>query len=129
MSTARIQSARRKAFERQNSKCFYCKVSMWLTSPFELDGCKSESSGYARLQCTAEHLLPRGNGGQDCDANIVAACAHCNRTRPKRVRPPAPEAYRKDVARRVKRGAWHHPWVHARGLLGRLQPQAAAQRN
>lgn len=88
--------------------------------------CKGESSGYARLQCTAEHLVARGEGGPDCDANIVAACAHCNRTRHKRISLPKPEAYRQDVAKRVKRGAWHQSWVYANGLLKRDQSVAAA---
>ena len=116
MST-RIQSARRKAFEHQGGRCFYCGVATWLTTPFELPGCKSERSGYARLKCTAEHLVPRCEGGSDLPENIVAACAHCNHTRHKRKRPPEPAEYREEVARRVKCGAWHQPWVHERGLV------------
>lgn len=117
MPAKKIQSARRQAFERQGGKCFYCGVAMWLTTPFELPGCRSESSGYARLKCTAEHLLPRSEGGSDRPENIAAACAHCNATRHKRKRPPAPAEYRAQVARRVQRGAWHQPWVHERGLV------------
>jgi len=116
MST-RIQSARRGAFEHQGGECFYCGVAMWLTTPFELAGCTSERSGYARLKCTAEHLVPQCEDGSDQPENIVAACAHCNHTRHKRKQPPAPAAYRAEVMRRVKRGAWHQPWVHERGLV------------
>ena len=117
MSSTQVQSARLKAFECQNGKCFYCGVAMWLTTPFELQGCKSGTSGYVRLQCTAEHLVARSGGGRDCVANIVAACAHCNTTRHRRKRPPDPELYRREVARRVARGVWHQRWVHQRGLL------------
>ena len=117
MSSTKVQSARHRAFERQSGKCFYCGVAMWLTTPFELPGCECESSGYARLRCTAEHLIARSEGGGNCSTNIVAACAHCNATRHKRKRPPAPEVYLDEVAKRLKRGAWHQRWVHERGLL------------
>jgi hypothetical protein len=117
MSSAQVQSARLTSFERQCGNCFYCGVAMWMTTPFELPGCKSESSGYARLRCTAEHLVARSEGGRDCSANIVAACAHCNSTRHKKKRPPKPGRYQAEVTRRVARGAWHPRWVHERGLL------------
>jgi len=113
----KIQTARRKAFEHQRGDCFYCGVAMWLTTPFELLGCTSERSGYARLRCTAEHLVPQCEGGSDMSDNIVAACAHCNHTRHKRKRPPPPAAYRAEVMRRVQRGSWHQSWVRQRGLL------------
>jgi len=116
--SSRIQALRRQAFEHQNGQCFYCSVAMWLITPFELPGCSSERSGYSRLKCTAEHLVPRSEGGNDSADNIVAACEHCNATRHKRKRPPAPAAYREEVVRRVKRGAWHQQWVHERGLVG-----------
>jgi DNA-directed RNA polymerase subunit RPC12/RpoP len=81
---------------------------MWLTGP----------AGAQRLRCTAEHLLPRSDGGSDLPENIVAACAHCNHTRHKRKRPPDPKTYRADVMRRVARGGWHYGWVRERGLIG-----------
>ncbi len=117
MSSAQVQSARLTAFERQCGNCFYCGVAMWVTTPFELPGCKSVSSGYARLRCTAEHLVARSEGGRDCSANIVAACLHCNATRHRRKRPPEPGTYREEIARRVARGAWHPRWVHERRLI------------
>jgi len=117
-SSKRIPFLRQRAFERQDGRCFYCAVAMWLTSPCELAGCSGNRATYARLRCTAEHLIPRSEGGADNEENIVAACAHCNATRHKRKRPPAPAEYREDVVRRVKRGAWHQRWVHERGLVG-----------
>ena len=114
---SRIQTLRRQAFQRQQGRCFYCSVAMWLTSPSELPGAATDCRGYARLRCTAEHLVARSEGGRDSSENIVAACAHCNSTRHKRKRPPQPAVYRDAVLARVRRGAWHHSWVHERGLV------------
>ena len=100
---------------------------MWLVSPDELPAA-SRSAGagaIAKLQCTAEHLLPQSEGGRDTLANIAAACAHCNRTRHKRKLPPQPAAYREQVRRRVERGRWHARWVFDLGLAGAtLRPGA-----
>ena len=118
---SRIQTIRLQAFQRQHGRCFYCSVAMWLISPYELSGgAAADKSGYARLRCTAEHLVARSEGGRNSDGNIVAACAHCNATRHKRKTPPQPKAYRDDVLARVRRGAWHHPWVHKLGLVARV---------
>ncbi|MFL6628408.1 MAG: HNH endonuclease signature motif containing protein [Vitreoscilla sp.] len=94
---------------------------MWVASPLELFGRKSKQPGSGRLECTAEHLVPRCEGGTDGPENIVAACAHCNHTRHKRRRPPAPTQYREAVRMRVARGRWHSPWVFQQGLLSTRQ--------
>lgn len=114
---SKIQTLRHQAFQRQQGRCFYCSVAMWLTSPSELPGAGTAGSGYARLRCTAVHLVARNEGGRNSEGNIVAACAHCNGTRHKRKRPPQPDEYRRDVLARVRRGAWHHEWVHQQGLV------------
>jgi hypothetical protein len=113
------QVLRARAFRVQNGRCFYCGVAMWLASPCELPGEHPQPSptAVARLKCTAEHLVPRSEGGKDAAGNIAAACAHCNLTRHKRKHPPAPDAYRAEVSRRVNRGTWHHGWVFERKLL------------
>lgn len=116
MSTA-IHRSRSFAFQHQNGRCFYCRVSMWLHSPTELGGVPMSSKQAARLRCTAEHLKPKSEGGLDTIPNIAAACAHCNHTRHKRKVPPHPDPYMLDVRRHVERGAWHHSWVHDRGLI------------
>lgn len=115
----RIQSLRRQAFERQEGRCYYCDVRMWLTSPAELSGAPKKPSAWPRLRCTAEHLLAQSKGGRDTLDNIAAACALCNHTRHKRKRPPEPKAYQAEVRQRMKRGAWHQEWVHQRGLASR----------
>lgn len=121
----RIQNLRNHAFHAQHGRCFYCGVAMWLTSPSELP-CEyaRPSPAAARLKCTAEHLVPRSEGGKDAAVNIAAACLHCNCTRHKRKRPPEPEAYQAEVRRRVTRGSWHPKWVFERKLL---PPPAAVE--
>lgn len=116
-SSHRIQVLRRQAFERQGGRCYYCGVYMWLASPAELPGAPRTPSGWQKLRCTAEHLEPQSEGGRHTPENITAACALCNHTRHKRKRPPEPQAYRAEVRRRMKRGAWHQRWVHERGLV------------
>ena len=106
MSTQLLRS-RQAAFLRQCAKCFYCGVTM---SP-------SNAAGPRSLRCTAEHLIPRCQGGRDRPDNIVAACVHCNQTRHRRKRPPTPQSYREEVRRRISRGGWHPQWVFQRGLI------------
>jgi 5-methylcytosine-specific restriction endonuclease McrA len=84
-SCNRIPLLRRQASNRQGGFCYYCDVRMWLASPEEL-GLLKGSANARRLQCTAEHLVPRADGGRLSATNIVAACAHCNHTRHKQKR-------------------------------------------
>lgn len=115
----RIQALRRQAFKSQSGCCYYCGVCMWLNSPEELPGVSrtAAAAAAAKLRCTAEHLVAQSEGGHDTLANIAAACAHCNHTRHKRKCPPEPAVYREQVQRRVRRGAWHLPWVFELGLI------------
>lgn len=121
-SCNRIPSLRRQAFNRQRGLCYYCEVRMWLNSPEEL-GLPECSAASRRLQCTAEHLVSRSDGGRDSATNIVAACAHCNQTRHRQKRPPEPPQYLAEVRGRVARGGWHYPWVFDRGLLRSSGPK------
>jgi 5-methylcytosine-specific restriction endonuclease McrA len=93
---SQLQRSRLHAFDHQGGRCYYCGL------PMLLDGQK----GPPQLRCTAEHLTAHSEGGKAGQANIVAACLHCNRTRHKRKRPPEPDRYRAEVRRRVERGAW-----------------------
>lgn len=99
MPLTQLQRSRQIAFDRQRGRCYYCDQHM----------CKTKAHGPLHLLCTAEHLLPRGEGGLDDASNIVAACLHCNRTRHRRKVPPDPYTYRAEVRRRVTKGRWHHP--------------------
>jgi len=104
---AKTQILRNRAFLAQSKCCYYCGVIMWLASPGELPGPRLPRRAAALLRRTAEHLVPRSEGGQDIAGNIAAACAHCNRTRHKRKRPPSALAYMAEVRRRVARREWH----------------------
>lgn len=96
-----IVRLRRAAFKRQRGLCYYCTFPMWLA------GC---SPGVIRpptmLECTAEHLIARSEGGRDTAANIVAACPFCNQSRHQLKEAPAPAEYREYVQRRVLGGRW-----------------------
>ena len=96
----------------------------YLASPAELPGASPTAA--ARLQCTAEHLVARREGGRDIASNVVAACAHCNHTRHKRKRPPDPAAYRSEIRRRVGCGKWHPAWVSTLGLFRSARGREAA---
>lgn len=85
MSKASIKRARERAFLAQRGRCHYCGFPTWLYMPQELTEPFGLSEPQARrLQCTAEHLKPKCEGGSDSPENLVAAYAHCNHTRRKR---------------------------------------------
>lgn len=99
-----LKKLRLLAFHTQQGRCFYCGAPMWLKSAHEL-GMRPRPSRF--LQCTAEHLVARQDGGQDTPENIVAACWLCNLRRHQRRHPaPTPEAYKAMVQRRVGMGKW-----------------------
>lgn len=120
-----LQRLRLQAHKHQQGRCYYCSVLMWLVDPRELVGTLRRRRMASRLQSTAEHLVPRSEGGRDTPANIVAACFHCNSTRHKKRRPPNSHAYLAEVTRRVQRGAWHTRWVHEQGLIAPSSPPAS----
>lgn len=108
MSKPSIRRARLAAYQRQVGSCFYCGLPMWLYVPHELtEPFGLEERQVSRLQCTAEHLIPRCEGGPDTQGNIVAACAHCNHSRHKRLRPPTPAIHFSRVQARMACGRWH----------------------
>jgi hypothetical protein len=103
-----LHRSRFLAFQSQCGRCYYCRYEMWLTYPEELTSVFGYSRRQAlRLKCTAEHLVPRSEGGSDRVSNIVAACLHCNMTRHKRAKPLAPDSYLEIVQSRLERGRWH----------------------
>lgn len=102
-----LKNIRRTKMLAQAGRCYYCDLPMWDDA---LDGCAAAECRHGRLpkplRCTAEHLLPRSEGGEDTADNIVAACLYCNRTRHRAKRPKSPEAYRAHVRRRMAKGRW-----------------------
>ena len=75
-------AARRAAFIAQGHRCFYCDAPMWDREPAQFMNRYRVSRREAELlQCTAEHLTARQDGGSNTRQNIVAAHAFCNRHR------------------------------------------------
>ena len=105
--THRLALLRHKAFSSQSHRCFYCHALMWETDPTDFMSQYSAPPNLVKkLQCTAEHLKPRSEGGQNVADNIVAACAFCNHTRHRAKKPLEPSLYFNRVQSRVARGHW-----------------------
>lgn len=102
-----LKNIHRTKMLAQAGRCYYCGLPMWDDA---LNDCPPAECRRGRqpkpLRCTAEHLLPRSEGGTDRAENIVAACLFCNRTRHRAKRPRSPEAHRAHVRRRMAKGRW-----------------------
>ena len=107
-----IQKHRFSAFKKQNGCCYYCGALMWIDNPekFAIDHSMSLKNA-KKLQCTAEHLDARCDGGKNTKNNIVAACKHCNQTRHKMKPAPAPEQYKKMIQKSIANNHWHKAQV------------------
>lgn len=102
-----LTKIRRKKMLAQRGRCYYCGLPMWDKA---LDqqlpkSCRSTKLPKA-LQCTAEHLKPRSEGGEDSEANVVAACIFCNAARHRRKRPRSPADHLAHVRKRMDAGRW-----------------------
>lgn len=96
------------AYTRQSGRCFYCGLPMWSGDSKDFATRHGLSLAQARfLQCTAEHLEARRDGGSDVPSNIAAACLRCNQRRHKRKNPPPADRYKTFVQGRVRKGQWH----------------------
>ncbi|WP_432284182.1 HNH endonuclease [Aminobacter sp. BA135] len=91
----KLRKLRDDAYNRQDGHCWYCGRLM------------SPADGIDSSRCTAEHLLPRCEGGKDTPANVVAACWYCNSRRHRRKVPLSPEAYVIHVRALIAEGRWH----------------------
>lgn len=108
MKTA-IQIHRISAFQHQSGRCFYCGLPMWQSQPEVFAQAHGLTLAQVKgLQCTAEHLHARCDGGKDEADNIVAACSICNKRRHagKKVA-LAPMDYAKRVKARIQEMKWH----------------------
>ncbi|MGL1932206.1 MAG: HNH endonuclease [Desulfotalea sp.] len=100
-------SARQNAFNKQNGSCYYCGRPMWQSKPKKFAKKHDISEKEARqLQCTAEHLKARCDGGGNQKENIVAACSCCNQKRHQRKKQLSSSQYKKHVSKRLKNGKW-----------------------
>ncbi len=117
-----IKVRRASAFTAQQGRCVYCGCPMWLQAPRELLDLGLSESAALVLQCTAEHLHARRNGGSDAPQNIVAACLLCNGRRHRRKAQLTPRAFKTLVERRLQMGRWHSQVIRAvRGRPSVLQ--------
>ena len=114
-----LSKHRSKAHELQGGRCIYCGVVMWTVDCAAFANRHGLTVRLARrLQCTAEHLQARQDGGRDSSKNIAAAYLACNLRRHARRRTTfTPEEYRAFVRSRVSRKAWHPMPVFERGLI------------
>ena len=114
-----LSKNRSRALQFQGGRCFYCSVLMWSDDCAAFARRHGLTPRMARwLQCTAEHLQARQDGGRDSIRNIAAACRVCNHRRhARRKSAPTPEEYRALVRKRVSRKAWHPPQVFEQGLI------------
>ena len=99
---------RNLAFIQQSGLCYYCQQPMWQKdiASFALEHSVTLAQA-RRLQCTAEHMIAKVDGGGTNRKNIVAACTFCNSRRHRRTIAPAPAPYRNLVQCRVRAGRWH----------------------
>lgn len=118
MGDSRDPIYRERRAHEQGRRCYYCGFPMWSRRP---DGFARHFGitlrEAQRFFCTAEHLLPRSDGGTSRLDNIAAACEFCNSHRHLRSNAPPPERYRELVRKRVAQYSWHHPWLHK--MLGK----------
>lgn len=104
-----LATSRHTAFQRQSCRCYYCKLPMWQTDCPHFAKVNALTLRQARLlQCTAEHLLARKDGGSDLQSNIVAACLYCNQGRHRRGDDLSPNQYLEHVQKRLRKGRWHY---------------------
>ena len=102
-----LKNIRKKKMIEQGGRCYYCGLVMWENALEPIAQARSRSAASLwLLQCTAEHLHPRSEGGADTADNIVAACWFCNSRRQRQKQPPAPEDDRASVPRRMGKGRW-----------------------
>lgn len=104
---SRTVKLRKFAFQLQSGRCFYCRLPMWEGDSSCLPKAnKLTTAQLAMLQCTAEHLQARCDGGANSTNNVVAAHKACNQRRHKCVNPPIPRDYIKKVQVRVNKKKW-----------------------
>lgn len=103
-----ITRHRHSSFIAQSGRCYYCGFPLWESNKNSFAKTHNIPTKAAHLlQCTAEHLVARQDGGKNQKQNIVAACLACNKRRHSRKRAQNPDSYRTLVQNRVKRGKWH----------------------
>ena len=67
---------RERIFARDNFTCRYCGIE--LEPYFHPTGW---NKGHWRSGLEVDHVIPLSRGGTNDEANLVTACANCNRTK------------------------------------------------
>jgi 5-methylcytosine-specific restriction endonuclease McrA len=109
-----LKKRRVRAAKAQAYRCIYCGLPV-------CEGEEQLAAFAARhritrraarvLQCTAEHLIARKDGGGNGAANIAAACLTCNQRRHRRKNALPADDFRAHVSRRVQAGRWHTDYL------------------
>lgn len=111
---SKIKQLRKRAFNAQNGICCYCGNAMWETDePAFRERNRLTEKQSKMLQCTAEHLVARQDGGKDAVGNIAAACLYCNRHRHAAKVALPPDRYKERVGREMAAKRWHQIFLPA----------------
>ncbi|MGX0879456.1 5-methylcytosine-specific restriction endonuclease McrA [Roseovarius sp. MBR-154] len=103
----KLSNIRRAKMHAQEGRCYYCGLPMWdPETDHDMPAIFRAQSMQKALRCTAEHLLPRAEGGANSSNNIVAACWYCNTRRHHRKQPLSPDSHRARVQDRMAKGKW-----------------------
>lgn len=99
---------RHQAFVRQSKRCHYCGYPLWEGNPEQFAReHRAPLAAVKALQCTAEHLTARQDGGTNSPSNIAAACLKCNQGRHHSKPAPSAEVWQRAVKKQVKNNSWH----------------------
>ena len=109
MMTTATKKHRFTAYYQQQGLCIYCEKPMWLDDIKAFAKQQSITTDQAKQsKCTAEHLIPKSEGGENAQRNIAAACLFCNKTRHKCKHPLDPIRFKKRVMNRVAKNRWNN---------------------
>lgn len=108
---SKLEKLRHRAFVKQLGCCYYCGVPMIKGSSFSTFCQKYSLTEHEAqmLQCTAEHLVARCDGGTDNDENVVAACLRCNSSRHQLANGRPPQEHMLLVRACMRANSWHSP--------------------
>lgn len=107
--TPRFKQWHRNQFLRQGGTCYYCHEPLWLS------------------RINVEHIKPRSKGGDNNWANMVLACAPCNKDKGSKL---LSQAKRKElfIINRKKRGTYLKNREHYNRLYGEFTDQAIIEK-
>ena len=103
-----LRAPRTKAFKKQQGRCYYCDLPMWISdAKIFSQRYKLTLKQAEQFKCTGEHLTAFHARGASNQSNIVAACHYCNAKRHARKEELSPKTYKKKVQKRVRAGKWN----------------------